>query len=170
MLPKWMRKTWCLDKWFSFNSALDRWKDWLHKTVRLWQAEYLPTCNWPKWMWKMWMWTSRTWSGLRLLRSCRLYASVSSAEWMQQKEAKVMQIWVGPNNGMFYTLAWSLVSITLFFRLQVDSRNCEICKCQKMQECPSLDYCSEKKSESTQIIWPFMTSESECLTPNDLVF
>ena len=45
-----------------------------------------------------------------------------------------------------------LYQIDLFFRLQVDSRNCEICKCQKMQECPSLDYCSEKKSELTPIL------------------
>ena len=55
----------------------------------------------------------------------------------------------------------NLVSRTKhIFRLQVDSRNCEICKCQKMQECPSLDYCSEKKSEFTPNV----------LTPNDLVF
>ena len=97
MLSNWMRETWCLDKWFSFNPALDRRKNWLYKIVRMWQAKYVSTRYWPKWMRKMWMWTSWTWSGLWLLRSCWLYASVSSAEWMQQKEAKVMQIWVGPN-------------------------------------------------------------------------
>ena len=49
-------------------------------------------------------------------------------------------------------VAVNLVSRNKFFRLQVDSRNCEICKCQKMQECPSLDYCSEKKSEFALVL------------------
>ena len=155
MLPKWMRKTWCLDKWFSFNSALDRWKDWLHKTVRMWQTKYVPTCYRPKWMRKMWMWTSWTRSGLWLLRSCRLHASVSSAKWMQQKEAKVLQIWVGCNFGNFDKLFFST---KLIYFLDYKS-TVEIVKYANVKRCRNVLLLTTalKRKVSWPQFWPKIT-------------